>query len=173
MYYLFLFCVSGVDYGHSNSNAYSAQDLCILPFSSGTTGLPKGVMITHSQMASNLKIMSVPIIPQDTLTRPTTADNQDAVLCVLPLFHMYGFVCLLMSKLSLGCKLITLSRFKPSSFITLITEHKVNFLPLVPPILQNLANDERCTIDNLKHVRTILCAAAPIGANTFQRFQAR
>lgn len=151
---------------------HSDQDLCVLPFSSGTTGMPKGVMINHSQLTANMEIMNAPN-PHHSITQPTTKYNQDVIHCVLPFFHMYGFAFMLISKLSLGCKLVTLPRFDQFSYFSSVAEHKVTILPLVPPILQILTNDDRCTKQHFAHVRTIICAGAAIGANTFHRFQSR
>lgn len=159
-----------MDFSKLSSKTHTFDDLCLLPFSSGTTGLPKGVMITHSQIATNMKIINTPN-PYESLTKPTTNSNQDVVQCVLPFFHIYGFACVLLSMLSVGCKLVTLPRFDPISYIASTAKHKINFLPLVPPILQVLTNDDRCTPQHLSHVRTILSAAAPIGHATIERFQ--
>lgn len=127
-------------------------------------------MLTHSNIASNMESINVPN-PKHTLTMPTTFDFQEVLPCVLPFFHIYGFTFLLLSKLSLGCKLVTLPRFDPETFISTLLVHKATFLALVPPILLSLINDDRCTPHHLSHVRSALSGAAPLGGETIERFR--
>lgn len=151
------------------SRSHSHRDVCIVPFSSGTTGLPKGVMLTHSNLTSNCEMLAAPN-PFDPLTIPTTKDQQEVILCVLPFYHVYGFIGILISNLSLGGKLVTFPRYDPTSYISAIAKHKVTYLPLVPPIIQSLTNDDRCTSHTLSSVRTIACAGAPLGIHSMDRF---
>lgn len=125
-------------------------------------------MLTHHQLTSNMEMTDCP-----SLTWTTTIENQDVIQAVLPYFHIYGFVYLLMSKLSLGCKLVTLQKFDPISYISTIAEYKATMLPLVPPILLSLTNDDRCTPQNLSSVRTITSGAAPSGSELIERFHSK
>lgn len=157
------------DFSKLNTQSHSAYDVCVMPFSSGTSGLPKGVMLTHKNVTANCEIFGAPN-PYDSITIPTTKDHQDVVLVVLPFFHMYGFCVQLILNLSLGCKLVVLPKFHPSTYISTIADRKVTYLPLVPPILQCLANEDRCTSKLLSSVRTIMCAGAPLGRESVDRF---
>lgn len=158
-----------MDYSALKSIQLSPEDVCVIPFSSGTTGLPKGVVLRHKQLVAGLQTMNVPN-PYQSLTQPTTIDNQDVLECFLPFFHIYGLQFLLFSKLSLGCKLVATPRFDPKTYISAIAKHKVTLLPIVPSIVKLLANDDRCTAKHLSHVRTIACGAAPIGKESVERF---
>lgn len=109
--------------------------------------------------------------PDHSLTLPTTNDFQEVLACVLPFFHIYGFTFVLLSKLSLGCKLITLPRFDPETYISTLAVHKASYLPMVPPILLCLNNDNRCTPQHMSHVRSIVSGAAPLGGESIDRFQ--
>jgi 4-coumarate--CoA ligase len=76
----------------------------------------------------------------EQLIKPTTSSYQDILPCVLPFFHIYGLTVTMLSKLNLGCKLVTLPSFKPESFLNSLSVHKGNVLHLVPPIGKLLYN---------------------------------
>lgn len=64
----------------------------------------------------------------------TTATFQDVIPSVLPFFHIYGFTILLAAKLALGCKVVTLSKFAPDTFMKSVAFHKSTLVTMVPPI---------------------------------------
>lgn len=109
------------------------DELVFLPFSSGTTGLPKGVMLSHNNIAVNCEQLHVKL-GEVPLMLPTTADFQEVCPSVLPFFHIYGLTVLMISKLSQGARNVTLPSFTPETFMNAITEHKASLLHLVPPI---------------------------------------
>lgn len=157
-----------VDFSKINKTDQNPDDICVLPFSSGTSGLPKGVMLTHNNITANCEMLDVNL-PIHKLTLPTTNDFQDVFPCVLPMFHIYAFTIILISKLSLGCKIVTLSKFDPFDFLSMLAEHRATFLFLVPPLILFLANTEHLRPHHLKYVRTITSGAAPLGALDVQR----
>lgn len=162
--------VTDMDFKLLRRKSHSANDVCALPFSSGTTGLPKGVMLTHNNIASNCEMLDSPL-PYERLTMPTTTDYQDVFPCVLPFFHIYGLTVSLISKLALGCKVVTLPKFEPRSFLSALLDHKATFIHLVPPLVLFLADDQRATPRHLDYVRGIVSGAAPIGALDAIRFR--
>lgn len=127
-------------------------------------------MLTHLNVISNCEMIDAKI-PEKRLMLPTTNDFQDVLPSVLPFFHIYGLVVSLISKLSLGCKIVSLPKFEPSGFLTTLVEHKATFLNLVPPIVLFLANNDKATKRHLEHVRTIMSGAAPLGASDVERFK--
>ncbi|MFF6997521.1 4-coumarate--CoA ligase family protein [Streptomyces sp. NPDC008313] len=131
-----------------------AEDVAALPYSSGTTGVPKGVMLTHRSIATNLAQLA-PAIP---------AGPGDRVLAVLPFFHIYGLTALMNAPLRLGATVVVLPRFELDTFLAAIEKHRITSLYVAPPIVLALAKHpavERYDLSSLKH---IVCAAAPLDA---------
>lgn len=105
----------------------SPDDMVFLPFSSGTTGLPKGVVLSHNNISSNCEQIQ-DALPIDSL------QFQDTLPAVLPFFHIYGLTVVMLSKLGQGARLATLPAFKPDDFIKALDTYKGSILNLVPPI---------------------------------------
>lgn len=118
-----------VDFSLLKRNQSSSDSISFLPYSSGTTGLAKGVELTHRNVVSNCLMLE----PYKFI-EPTTSTFQDVLPCVLPFFHIYGLTLTLLSKIVLGCKLVTLPKFTPDTFLNTLAEHKGTVLHLVPPI---------------------------------------
>jgi acyl-CoA synthetase (AMP-forming)/AMP-acid ligase II len=131
------------------------EDLVALPYSSGTTGLPKGVMLTHYNLVANMCQM-------DGLNY---FSEQDTLLAVLPLFHIYGLVVVLNMGLYQGATIVTVPRFELEPFLQTLQDHKITMAHLVPPIV--LALSKSPIVDNyqLPHLKTIFCGAAPLDEN--------
>lgn len=91
-----------------------------------------------------------------TMTLPTSDTHQDVLPCVLPFFHCYGWSCTLISKLHLGCKLVTLPTFKPETFLNALDEHKATVLYLVPPIVIFLSNYEKVESKHTDSLRMVM-----------------
>jgi acyl-CoA synthetase (AMP-forming)/AMP-acid ligase II len=130
------------------------RDLAILPYSSGTTGLPKGVMLSHHNLVAN--------ILQLTATDPALGENS-RLLAVLPFYHIYGQVVVLYSALRLGATIITMPRFDLETFLQVIQNHKVNYANLVPPIVLALAKHPLVDRYDVSSLRVIFSGAAPLG----------
>jgi acyl-CoA synthetase (AMP-forming)/AMP-acid ligase II len=128
------------------------EDLVALPYSSGTTGLPKGVMLTHYNLVANMCQME----GLDYFT----AD--DTLICVLPLFHIYGLVVVLNMGLTQGSTIVTVPRFELEMFLRLLQEHGVTLAHLVPPIVLTLSKNPLVDNYDLSKLQTIFCGAAPL-----------
>lgn len=129
------------------------EDLCALPFSSGTTGLPKGVMLTHYNLVSNLYQM-------EQLKLFSAEDN---LICVLPLFHIYGLMIILNLGLYRGATIVTMQRFELEQLLRLMQDYRVSFAHLVPPILLALTKEPAVADYDLSSLHTIFSGAAPLG----------
>ena len=128
------------------------EDLVALPYSSGTTGLPKGVMLTHYNLVANMCQM-------EGLQYFT---ENDTLICVLPLFHIYGLVVVLNMGLYLGATLVTVQRFELEPFLQTIQDYGVTLTHLVPPIVLALSKNPVVDNYNLSKLKTIFCGAAPL-----------
>ncbi|MEV6973766.1 4-coumarate--CoA ligase family protein [Kitasatospora sp. NPDC093806] len=129
-----------------------AEDIAVLPYSSGTTGLPKGVMLTHGSIATNLA-------QADAVFRPAVGER---VLAVLPFFHIYGITALLNQPLRCGATVVVLPRFELEQFCRTVEEQRVQSLIVAPPIVLALARHPVVDRFDLSSVEYLLCAAAPL-----------
>ncbi|MFM9368289.1 4-coumarate--CoA ligase family protein [Streptomyces sp. Da 82-17] len=132
-----------------------AHDVAALPYSSGTTGVPKGVMLTHRSIATNLAQLhpSMPI------------GAGERVLAVLPFFHIYGLTALVNAPLRHGATVVVLPRFDIDTFLAAIEKHRITALYVAPPIVLALAKHPKVAEYDLSSVRLVLSSAAPLDAD--------
>jgi acyl-CoA synthetase (AMP-forming)/AMP-acid ligase II len=128
------------------------RDVAALPYSSGTTGLPKGVMLTHYNLTSNLKQM----IGTDLVT------EQSVLLAFLPFYHIYGMVVMLNATLAVGASCVVMPRFDPELTLQLIEQHKVTDFFVVPPALLALSHHPKLNEYDHSSLRFIMSGAAPL-----------
>ncbi|XP_055881151.1 uncharacterized protein LOC106069292 [Biomphalaria glabrata] len=139
------------------------EDVFILPYSSGTTGLPKGVMLTHYNcMANCLQIAS---------SLPTSPE--DRVLGLLPLFHLFGMIVVQFSVLLGGSSVVYLPKFEPETFLKCLQDKQITLAHLVPPLVVFLAKHPLVSQYNLRSVQRIFCGAAPLGPELTAEFLKR
>jgi len=136
----------------------SSYPVC-MPYSSGTTGLPKGVCLTHANLVANL-------LQIENAEAMAFAPDHKAV-SPLPFFHIYAFTVSLMYCGWKGHTLITMSdRFDLEEFCKLVEQHRPQRAHLVPPILLGLAKHPAVDKYDLSSLQTIISAAAPLGKDT-------
>ena len=130
------------------------EDLVVLPYSSGTTGLPKGVMLSHFNLSSNLAQGE----------HVLTLDADEMIIAVLPFFHIYGMQVLMNGVLYNGATAVTMPRFDLEEFLRLIQDYGVTRAYLVPPIVLALAKHPLIDKFDLSSLRQVFSGAAPLGA---------
>jgi acyl-CoA synthetase (AMP-forming)/AMP-acid ligase II len=132
------------------------QDLVVLPYSSGTTGFPKGVMLTHHNLVANLLQTNCALQLTD----------HDTMLGVLPFFHIYGMVVIMNLGLHVGATVVTMPRFDLDQCLETLQRYRVTFAPLVPPIVLALAKNPAVDRYELESLRLIFSGAAPLSEHT-------
>jgi len=145
------------------------NDLACLPYSSGTTGLPKGVMLTHFNLVANAcqSVMGHPdiqICGENEVEQPVT-------LCILPLYHIYALNVTMTPTLWSGGQLVMLPKFDPKTFIHALETYKPTFLHLAPPLLAFCADNAGVKAESLERLHHIMTAAAPSGPTLLRRFK--
>jgi acyl-CoA synthetase (AMP-forming)/AMP-acid ligase II len=141
------------DHGPIDEVAVSPDDFAVLPYSSGTTGLPKGVVLTHRGLVANLR-GTAPV-------HRVGAD--DVIVAVLPLFHIYGMQVTMNLGLAAGATIVTMARFELESFLRILQDWSVTRAEVVPPIVLALAKDPAVERYDLSSLRIVTSAAAPLG----------
>ena len=140
--------------------------LAALPFSSGTTGLPKGVMLTHSNLVSNVYQLLGPNCSPQAL--------HDRVLCFLPLYHIYGLNVALNPTFVLGSTLVLMPRFDLARALHWIRSEEITFIPCVPPVLNAFVQAaEKGEFPRDHKVRFVKSGAAPLAAELARLFTAQ
>ncbi|QKJ18885.1 AMP-binding protein [Microbacterium hominis] len=133
-----------------------ATHLAVLPYSSGTTGIPKGVMLTHTNLVANVEQCRDVI----DLTR------DDRVLAVLPFFHIYGMTVLLNLALQRRASMVTMPKFDLVEFLRSIQTYQCTYLYIAPPIAVALAKHPIVDEFDISSVRTLFSGAAPLDGET-------
>ena len=128
------------------------EDVVALPYSSGTTGMPKGVMLTHYNLVAN-------VAQTDAVERLTA---RETMVGILPFYHIYGMVVLMSGALRVGATVVTMPRFDFEQFLGLVQQHRVTMSYVVPPIVLALAKHPAVDKYDLSSLTDMLSGAAPL-----------
>jgi long-chain acyl-CoA synthetase len=142
------------------------EDIALLQYTGGTTGRPKGTILTHANLSAACAIYKAWADPQRT-----TPPGEDKVICVLPLFHMYALSAVMMRSLSEGCQLMLRPRFDVATTLHDIEVKRATVFPGVPTMWIALANTpgiERRDFSSLKRVSS---GGAPLPVEVAERFE--
>ena len=141
----------------------SKQTIAALPYSSGTTGLPKGVMLSHYNLVANVFQLLGP--------HAAPLSQTDAMLCFLPLYHIYGLNVALNPMLTLGSTLVLMPRFNVQQLLSLLISQGISMMPVVPPALNALNQAAEAGNFPRDHkVRWVKSGAAPLAPELARRF---
>jgi len=138
------------------------ERLAALLYTSGTSGAPRGAMLTHRALLANLE--------QVAAIEPAAMHPDDVVLGLLPLFHVYGLNCVLGQVLNQGATIVLVSSFDPAASLRAVKALGMTNLPLAPPVLSAwLAQPDLA--DHLADVRLVISGAAPLDQEQLAEFE--
>jgi acyl-CoA synthetase (AMP-forming)/AMP-acid ligase II len=144
--------------GDAGMSVDPTADLAVLPFSSGTTGLSKGVMLTHRNLVANMEqIRAIHRIGAD-----------DVLVGALPFFHIYGQTVVVNLGLSQGATIVTMPRFDFAAFLDILEKYRVTRAHVAPPVVLGLAKAPGVEGRDLA-LRVVISGAAPLDADTAER----
>ncbi|KAJ8628822.1 hypothetical protein MRB53_022145 [Persea americana] len=140
-------------------------DLCALPFSSGTTGTSKGVMLTHRNVVANL-CSSLFTVSSDMV-------GQVTILGLMPFFHIYGATGICCAAIRNKGKVVVMGRFDLRTFMDALIKHQVHFAPIVPPIMLALIKNPIVQEFDLSRInlKAVMTAAAPLAPDLQTAFE--
>ncbi|KAL2523052.1 4-coumarate--CoA ligase-like 1 [Forsythia ovata] len=140
-------------------------DLCALPFSSGTTGLSKGVMLTHRNLVANLCSSLFSVGPE--------LIGQVTILGLIPFFHIYGLTGICCATIRNKGKVVVMRRYELRAYVSALITHQITFAPIVPPIILELVKNpivDEFDLSKLK-LRSVMTAAAPLAPEILTEFE--
>ncbi|MEZ4524048.1 MAG: 4-coumarate--CoA ligase family protein [Thermomicrobiales bacterium] len=152
-----------LDHGPAPHIELDPASVCLLPSSSGTTGRPKAVMLTHENIVANI----IQCEGGDFWT------EKDVLINVLPFYHLAGLGIFLNLGFAAGSTMVLLPRFDLELMLAGIEKHRVNKTFLVPPILLAMAKDPRVDRYDLSSLTSVICSAAPVGRELSELFSNR
>ncbi|MBI3089189.1 MAG: acyl--CoA ligase [Candidatus Tectomicrobia bacterium] len=139
------------------------RELAVLPYSSGTTGFPKGVMLSHFNLVANMH----------QFAHACEIRESDVFLTHLPLYHIYGMNLLLGSAVLVGARQVLMRHFTPEACASLIAQHRCTLLFTVPPVILLLSQLPELERHDLSSLRYVFCGAAPLPVEVAQTFSRR
>ncbi|KGN40330.1 long-chain-fatty-acid--CoA ligase, partial [Knoellia aerolata] len=138
-------------------------DLAVIQYTSGTTGTPKGAMLTHLNLGANAA--------QGRAWVPGLVDGDEVVYAVLPMFHAYGLTLCLTFAMSIGARLVLFPKFDVDLVLAAAKRHPPTFLPAVPPIYERLARAAKERGVDLSSIRFAISGAMPLTTQTLELWE--
>ena len=141
----------------------TVDDLAVIQYTSGTTGVPKGAMLTHRNLAANAA--------QGRAWVPGMAPGDETIYAILPMFHAYGLTLCLTFGMSAGARVVLFPRFDVDLVLTAARKHPPTFLPAVPPIYEKLATAARERGVDLSATRWAISGAMTLPPETLELWE--
>jgi len=139
-------------------------DVAVLQYTGGTTGTPKGAMLTHYNIFSN-------VIQTTVLHHPEQSRGIDRVLLVIPYFHIYGFTVGLMSCAWQGAQQILIPKYDVDALLTAIRDYRPTYFPAVPTIYISLLNHPKAREYGIDKIRAFNSGSAPLPVEVIDQFE--
>lgn len=142
-----------------------ADDIAAIQYTSGTTGAPKGAVLTHRNLVVNAA--------QARAWVPDVERGTSVVYAVLPIFHAYGLTLCLTFAMSMGSRLVLFPRFDPDLVLPVAKKHPATFLPAVPPIYERLTRAAEEKKVSLEGIRISISGAMPLSQKVVEPWEER
>lgn len=139
------------------------HDVAIIQYTGGTTGVPKGAVLTHANVVANLQ--------QVLAWFPDVRLGEERMLCVLPFFHVFAMTAVLNLGIAAGMELIMVPRFELDEVLDLINVKKPTLFPAVPTIYNAISHHPDIAKYDLKSIRYCISGGAPLSLDTKQNFE--
>lgn len=140
------------------------EDVAVLQYTGGTTGVPKGAMLTHYNIFAN-------VIQTDIWANPSTRRGEDAYLLVIPLFHIYGFTVGMIEGTWRGAQQVLIPRYDVEAVLMAIRDYTPAYFPAVPTIYISLLNHPQAREYGLDRVRAFNSGSAPLPIEVIDQFE--
>lgn len=140
------------------------NDVAVLQYTGGTTGTPKGAMLTHANIVANTK----QVVAWAVVLKP----GEESILGALPLFHVFAMTVVMTVGIDLAAKIVLMPRFQLLEALKLISREKPTMMPVVPTILTAMLNYEHIKSYDLSSLKFCLSGGAPLPLETKLKFEA-
>lgn len=141
------------------------EDLALLQYTGGTTGFPKGVMLTHKNLIANTRMCA------EWLTEPNAQREPPVILGILPIFHVYGMTTVLLYTVMQGGKMVLLPKFNAEMILKTIQKQRPTLFPGAPTIYIGLINHPQIKKYDLSSIKACISGSAPLPAEVQEQFE--
>jgi long-chain acyl-CoA synthetase len=143
--------------------SHHADDMAVLMYTSGTSGLPKGVILTYQNIQSDV----------DSAIEHAALKHQHRFLGVIPLFHTFGMTAMMLAPLQLGAMVVYLARFSPVGTLKAVKEHNISLMFGVPSMYAAIAHLKNASADDFKSIYAAISGAEPLPKSLYEAFLKR
>jgi long-chain acyl-CoA synthetase len=149
--------------GRGKNGAAAADDVAVLMYTSGSVGLPKGVLLTYGNLQSDV----------DAAITAVDFQQRHKFLGIIPLFHVFGLTAMMLAPIQLGATIVYMARFSPVATLNAIREHSVSLVLGVPSMFGAILHLKSASPEDFKAIHAIISGGEPLGANLREAFLAR
>lgn len=140
------------------------EDVAVLQYTGGTTGVPKGAMLTHYNIFAN-------VVQTDMWAHPATRRGEDCYLLVIPLFHIYGFTVGMIEGTWRGVQQVLIPKYDVDAVLTAIRDYRPTYFPAVPTIYISLLNHPKAKEYGVHKLRAFNSGSAPLPVEVIEQFE--